>query len=101
MRSYELLFIVRPDMEDEKIAEAIEKFKTLITTHGGQVTRAEKWGKRRLAYEIARVREGVYIIFQFNAPPAVAQEVDRVLKITDYVLRHIIVHQAAERPAAS
>ncbi|MGB9803204.1 MAG: 30S ribosomal protein S6 [Desulfofundulus sp.] len=95
MRSYECVFILRPDLDEEKAGEAAEKFKALVQNHGGEVTRLEKWGKRRLAYEIAHTREGLYMIMQFKAAPEVAQELDRVLKITEDVLRHIIVRQVA------
>ncbi len=95
MRSYECVFILRPDLDEERTSEVAEKFRSLVANHGGEVTRLEKWGKRRLAYEIAHTREGLYMIMQFNASPEIAQELDRVLKITEDVLRHIIVRQVA------
>jgi small subunit ribosomal protein S6 len=95
VRSYECVFILRPDLDEERAGEVAEKFKSLVENHGGEVTKLEKWGKRRLAYEIAHTREGLYMIMHFNAAPEVAQELDRVLKITEDVLRHIIVRQAA------
>lgn len=95
MRSYETVFILRPELEEEKANEVVEKLKSLIENHGGQLTKVEKWGKRRLAYEIDHTREGVYMIFQFDATSEVAQELDRVLRITDGILRHIIVRKVA------
>lgn len=95
MVSYESLFILRPDLEEEKISEMMEKFRLLVENNGGEIARLEKWGKRRLAYEIERLREGLYIILQFKADPAVVKELERVFKITDEVIRHIIVHNAA------
>lgn len=95
MVSYESLFILRPDLEEEKISEMMEKFKLLVENNGGEIDRLEKWGKRRLAYEIERLREGLYIILQFKANPVVVKELDRVFKITDEVIRHIIVRNAA------
>lgn len=95
MVNYESLFILRPDMEEEKIGEIMEKFRALVENNGGQVARLDKWGKRRLAYEIERLREGLYIIFQFKSDPEVVKELDRVFKITDEVIRHIIVRVAA------
>jgi len=95
MNNYETVFILRPDLDDEKAGEVVEKFKSLIENHGGEITRLERWGKRRLAYEIAHVHEGIYMIIQFKSKPDVAQELDRVFKITDGVLRHIIVRIAA------
>ena len=95
MVNYESLFILRPDLEEEKISEMMEKFKLLVENNGGEIDRLEKWGKRRLAYEIEHLREGLYIILQFKANPVVVKELDRVFKITDEVIRHIIVRNAA------
>lgn len=93
MRKYEVVFVHRPDLDEEKSTALIERFKDLIETHGGEVLKIDKWGKRRLAYEVKDLREGVYIIAHMNAEPKVATELDRVFKITDEVLRHIIVRQ--------
>lgn len=93
MRKYEVVFVHRPDLDEEKSAALIERFKDLIETNGGEVLKIDKWGKRRLAYEVKDLREGVYIIVHMNAEPKVATELDRVFKITDEVLRHIIVRE--------
>lgn len=93
MRKYEVVFVHRPDLDEEKSTALIERFKDLIETNGGEVLKIDKWGKRRLAYEVKDLREGVYIIAHMNAEPKVATELDRVFKITDEVLRHIIVRQ--------
>lgn len=93
MRKYEVVFVHRPDLDEEKSAALIERFKDLIESHGGEVLKIDKWGKRRLAYEVKDLREGVYIIAHMNAEPEVATELDRVFKITDEVLRHIIVRE--------
>lgn len=93
MRKYEVVFVHRPDLDEEKSAALIERFKDLIESNGGEVLKIDKWGKRRLAYEVKDLREGVYIIVHMNAEPKVATELDRVFKITDEVLRHIIVRE--------
>jgi small subunit ribosomal protein S6 len=93
LRKYEVVFVHRPDLDEEKSTALIERFKDLIETQGGEVLKIDKWGKRRLAYEVKDLREGVYIIAHMNAEPKVATELDRVFKITDDVLRHIIVRQ--------
>lgn len=93
MRKYETVFVLRPDLEEDKNAEVIEKFKSLIENNGGELTNVEKWGKRRLAYEINDYREGFYVIAKFNGKPTVANELDRVYKITDEILRHMIVRE--------
>jgi len=91
LRKYEIVFILRPDLDEEKNATVIEKFKGMIEKQGGEILKLDKWGKRRLAYEVKDFREGLYVIIQMNAKSEIANEIDRVFKITDEVLRHIIV----------
>ncbi len=93
MRKYEVVFVLRPDLDEEKNTGVIEKFKTLIESHGGEVVKLDKWGKRRLAYEIKDFKEGFYVLIQMNADSKVATELSRVFKITDEVLRHMIVRE--------
>jgi small subunit ribosomal protein S6 len=93
LRKYEVVYVLRPDLDEEKNASLIERFKVLIESQGGEILKIDKWGKRRLAYEVKDLREGVYIIVHMNAEPKVATELDRVFKITDEVLRHIIVRE--------
>jgi small subunit ribosomal protein S6 len=94
--NYESLFILRPDLEEEKLAEVIEKYRSLVENHGGEVTKLEKWGKRRLAYEIQRLKEGIYILLRFKGNADVIRELERVFKISDEVIRHIIVRMTAK-----
>jgi small subunit ribosomal protein S6 len=93
VRKYETVFIVRPDLEEEKTVEAVEKFKSLIENNGGEIASIDKWGKRRLAYEIDGAREGFYVVSKFNADSAAASELDRVFKISDEILRHLIIRE--------
>ncbi len=90
MRTYEVLFIVRPDYEEEQISSVIARYKDVIANDQGVVTTAEKWAKRRLAYEVAGFREGLYIIMTFEGTPDIAAELDRLMKIDQEVLRHMI-----------
>jgi small subunit ribosomal protein S6 len=90
MRKYEILFIVRPLDEDATNA-VIEKFSKLITANGGTIEKEDRWGKKRLAYEIKKEAEGFYVIFYANCEPACVNECDRVMKITDEILKHMIV----------
>jgi small subunit ribosomal protein S6 len=91
MRSYELLMVVRPDLDDAAAQATVEKFTSLITSNGGEIEKIDAWGKRRLAYEIKDYKDGVYTIVYFKGEPSVAAELDRVLKITDEVIRFLIV----------
>lgn len=93
MRQYELVFITRTDLEEEAIEALIEKVRTIAETNGAEVTKLEKWGKRRLAYEIQHTREGFYVVMNFKGNAAVAAELDRVLKITENILRYMIVRE--------
>lgn len=93
MRKYEVVFVLRPDLDEEKHTAVIEKFKSLVESHGGEILKVDKWGKRRLAYEVKDLREGFYVIFQMNAETKVAAELDRVSKITEEVLRHLIIRE--------
>lgn len=92
MRNYELLFILKPEMEEEKIQAALDKYTAIITDGQGEVANVDKWGKRRLAYEIQDFQDGFYILVTFKSEPAVVKELDRVLKIQDDVLRFMIVN---------
>ena len=93
MREYEVMYILHPELDDEKVAAAMEKYNTLIQNNGGTVANAEKWGKRRLSYEIKGQREGTYVLASFSGGPAVSSELDRVMKISDDVIRHLIVRK--------
>ena len=93
MRNYELLYVIKPDVEEEQLTALVEKFKALVEGQGAEVTKLDKWGKRRLAYEVDHIREGFYVLMQFKAEPAAAAELDRVMKITDGILRHMIVRE--------
>jgi small subunit ribosomal protein S6 len=92
VRPYEVVTIYNPGLENDEAYDAqIERFSTLVTEHGGEVVNIDKWGRRRLAYEINGLTEGYYVVMTFNAEPAVAAELERVLKITDTVVRHLVI----------
>ena len=92
MRKYEVIFIVKP-LEEEATNAVIEKFENIIATNGGTVDKIDRWGKKRLAYEIKDTADGYYCLFYITAEPAVDAEVDRVMKITDEILKHMIVKE--------
>jgi small subunit ribosomal protein S6 len=97
MRDYEVLYIIEPELEADTVKELVEKFKGLVEEQGGTVKGIDEWGKRRLAYPINHRREGYYVLMNFNANPAVAQDLDRVLKITAGIMRHLIVRNEKTR----
>jgi small subunit ribosomal protein S6 len=91
MRVYEELFIVRPDATDEEVDPLIEQIKNVITSGGGTVEKAERWGVRKLAYRVQKRSEGLYILVQFSAGPQLAKELERRLRVSDLVLKFITV----------
>ena len=91
MHPYELMLIMHPDTEVEEQEALVERIKALIEQLDGTVTDLKKWGKRRLAYEIADQREGFYVLLNYQGEPKVTNELDRVLKITETAIRFMIV----------
>ena len=89
-RKYEAMYIVRPDMADGDIEKLADRFKSVVEEKGGKVESAGKWEKRKLAYELAGLKEGNYIQMNFESGPAVPQELNRLLGINDDVVRHRI-----------
>ena len=93
MSAYELMFIVKPELDDQAVQQEIEKVGQLIQTNGGQVRKVTPWGKRRLAFSVKDQREGYYVVEEFDLEQAKVAEVERVLKISDTVFRHLLVRQ--------
>ena len=87
---YETIFIVNPTLGEEEVVAVTDKFKSMIETNG-TVDKVEDWGKRRLAYPINDLTEGYYTLVQFTSVPSFPAELDRVYKITDGLMRSIIV----------
>lgn len=94
MRKYEIMYIVRSDLEEAAVQAVVEKFQGIMN-NGGEVTKHNVMGKRRLAYEINKQRDGVYVLVNFTATPEVVKELDRVMRITDEVIRYMIVQDVA------
>ena|SRR5688572_1699810 len=95
MRRYEAMFIVDVDLDEDQVQKIVDRYSKIITDGGGTISYAGKWeqGRRKLAYDIARRREGMYSIIQFESNPDVPKELDRIFRISDDVFRHIIVLQ--------
>ncbi|MBP2028546.1 small subunit ribosomal protein S6 [Acetoanaerobium pronyense] len=91
MRKYELIYVLRPNLEDEAKAVVLDKVKSIIEADG-EVEKVDEWGNRRLAYEIEKLTEGYYVLINFKAATDVPKEIDRNLKIMDNVIRHMIVN---------
>lgn len=93
MRAYELMYIIRPDLEEEATAAVIEKYNQLIADNQGEVENSSRWGKRRLAYEVKDYREGLYVLVNFKGLPATINELERILKISDEVIKYLITRK--------
>ena len=91
MGSYEVMYVLVPNLEDEAYTATTERLSAIITENGGQINKVDVWGKRRLAYEVKKRREGYYTLIYFDAPAPIVKELDRVLRINEEVLRHMIV----------
>ena len=91
MRKYELVFISNPNLDDEATESIINKYVDIIKKQDGELLEIEKIGKRNLAYKIKHLTEGFYATIYFRSIPDVVKELDRVLKIDDNIIRHIIV----------
>ncbi|MCR5034438.1 MAG: 30S ribosomal protein S6 [Clostridia bacterium] len=89
MTNYEVLFIIDPALEDEKKEATIEAVKEIIASEG-EVGNVDVWGMRKLAYPIKKKSEGYYVVIEFKAEPTLPKELDRRLKISDNVMRHLI-----------
>ena len=88
--NYEAVYILKPDLSEEQIAALVERFKSVVEANG-TVSEVNEWGKRRLDYPIQDLMEGYYVLMTFTAAAAVPAELDRIFRITDGVMRSMIV----------
>jgi small subunit ribosomal protein S6 len=93
MRKYEIMYIIRPNMDDEARKALVERFNNVLTENGAEITNVKEWGKRRLAYEINDFRDGYYMIVNVMSNPKAVQEFDRLAKISEDIIRHIVVKE--------
>lgn len=91
MRTYELMLIARPTLDDKTLTETIEKVSELFTTRGGEVQKVSKWGRRKLAYAIDDLLEGIYVLYNLSLDPTALKDVEFNLKLNEAVLRYMIV----------
>jgi small subunit ribosomal protein S6 len=91
MKKYEIMYIIRPNIEDEAKKALVERFNNVLSDNGAELTEAKEWGKRRLAYEINDFRDGYYMLLQVNAAAEAVQEFDRLAKISEDMIRHIVL----------
>ena len=90
MRRYELMLLLRPDLEDDKLQAAVERVTRAIVNGGGSLSKVSPWGKRRLAYDINRHREASYFLIHFDIEPSQVREIERGMLISEEILRHLV-----------
>jgi small subunit ribosomal protein S6 len=93
MQAYEVMYILRPDLEEEAVQTAVDRFSEIVTTNGGTDLKVDVWGKRRLAYEIQKFNEGFYVLMNFNSEAHTVEELERLMKISDTVIRFLTTKQ--------
>src|SRR5215471_17068533 len=96
MRNYEIMFIVNPNVPEEEIDKINGQLENIITSGGGKVEKIEKMGKRRLAYEVQKQREGYYVLFTIAANGDIIKECERRLRVMDAVIKYITVRTDEE-----
>ena len=95
MRQYEIMIIVDPEVDDRQVATTLERFLAVITNDKGTIDNIDVWSRRRLAYEIKKRSEGVYVVVNFTAEPATAKELDRQLGLSEQILRTKLIRPEA------
>ena len=93
MNKYELAVVVSAKIEDEERAQVVEKCKALVERFGGTITEVDEWGKKRLAYEIQKMKEGFYYFIRFDVEPTAPVEIESRVRIMDNVIRYLVVRQ--------
>ena len=101
LRDYEILFIVRPDLDEEQLNAATKSVETLIANLGGEHQKTDVWGRRRLAYEVGHLREGQYVLTDFRLDPARVPEMEATLRISETVFRHLVVRKPEKANGAA
>jgi small subunit ribosomal protein S6 len=91
LNNYELVIVLRPDLAEEKVEAVVETIRKFITGKGGTIGDMQKWGKKRMAYSIKHFGEGIYFLLKFQAKPSQNRELENNLKISEDVLRHLLV----------
>ena len=93
MRKYEIMYIIRPDIEEDAQTELIERFNNILTERGAEIEKVDEMGKRRFAYEIDNYRDGYYVVINFKSEGEAVNEFDRLAKYSDDIVRHIVVRE--------
>ena len=96
-RKYELVYVVSPEASDEQVTDLHTQVESTVQRMNGQIEKTENWGRRKLAYEIGRHKEGTYVLEVINGDGELMKEIDRRLKVTDLIIRHLVVRVDEEQ----
>ena len=96
-RKYELVYVISPDVSDDQVNELHSQIEAIVQRMGGQIEKTDNWGRRKLAYEIGRHKEGTYVLEVINGSGELMKEIDRRLKVIDTVIRHLVVRVDEEQ----
>ena len=93
MRKYEIMYIIRPDIEEEAKTALVERFNKVLTDNGAEIAKVDEKGKKRLAYEINDYRDGYYVLINFSSDDQAINEFDRLAKFSDDIVRHMAIRE--------
>jgi len=93
MRKYEVMYILNPTLSAEELTALVDRYTELIVSRGGEVLKTDRWERRQMAYEIKGQREGYYVVVEFTGEPALEAELARQMKLTEVLLRHMILRR--------
>ncbi len=91
MTKYEIMYIIRPTVDEDARKALVEEMQNIFTTHDSEVTKLDEWGMRDLAYEIDKYEKGYYVVMDVNATQAARQEFERIIKLKEDIIRHLII----------
>ncbi len=100
MRAYELMVLIDPEIDERTVEPTLKKYLEVITKDGGTVDNVDVWGRRKMAYEIQKKSEAIYVVVNFTAEPATSQELDRLLSINETILRTKIIRPEEQKVTA-
>ena len=100
MRAYEVMVILDPSLDERTIEPSLDKYLNVVRKDGGSVDKVDVWGRRRLAYEIQKKAEAIYVVVNFQSEPAATQELDRLLNLNETILRTKIIRPEEQKITA-
>ena len=96
MQLYESIFIIHPELREEEVEEQTKRVENLITRLGGEISKTERWGKKRLAYAVNKHRYGFYVLMRLRANPGVLQELERHYRLTEAIIKSLVIRLKGE-----